>query len=48
MKNPPLVTGLGSVLFLVATFLPYSRVFAESSPDRKMDIIMNTGALLWS
>jgi hypothetical protein len=35
------LTGLGSILFLVAAFLPYSRVFIEQSAEKKIEIIMN-------
>jgi hypothetical protein len=36
-----LLLGLGSVLFLVAAFLPVSRVFAEPSPESKIEIIQS-------
>lgn len=40
-KNIAILLGIGSFLFLVAAFLPYSRVFAEPSPEKKLAIIMN-------
>lgn len=34
-----ILLGLGSLLFLVAAFLPYSRVFAEPSSEKKLAIL---------
>ena len=39
-KTTALVLGLGSLLFLVAAFLPYSRIFAEPDTEKKLAIIM--------
>jgi hypothetical protein len=39
MRTISLVICIGSVLFLVAALLPYSRVFAEPVAERKMEII---------
>ena len=39
-KTTALILGLGSPLFLVAAFLPYSRVFAEPDTGKKLAIIM--------
>lgn len=38
-KTTSVLLGLGSILFLIAAFLPYSRVFIEPDPDKKMTII---------
>ena len=38
-KMSAIVIILGSVLFLIAAFLPISRVFAEPSAVRKLEII---------
>ena len=39
-KTTALILGLGSLMFLVAAFLPYSRIFAESDTGKKLAIIM--------
>ena len=36
-KTTALILGLGSPLFLVAAFLPYSRVFAEADTEKNVD-----------
>lgn len=38
-KTTALLLGLGSILFLVAAFLPYSRVFVEPVAEKKLEII---------
>lgn len=40
-KSLSLVLGVGSILFLIAAFLPYSKMFAESDPAKKMQIILD-------
>jgi hypothetical protein len=39
-KTTALLLAFGSLLFLVAAFLPYSRVFVEPDPEKKLAIIM--------
>jgi hypothetical protein len=39
-KSTAIVLGLGSLMFLVAAFLPYSKVFAEPDPEKKLTIIL--------
>ena len=39
-KTTALLLAFGSLLFVVAAFLPYSRVFAEPDPEKKLAIIM--------
>jgi hypothetical protein len=41
-KTSAFVIVLGSVFFLIAAFLPVSRVFAEPSAVRKLEIIMES------
>jgi hypothetical protein len=40
-KPTSLLLALGSLLFIIAAFLPVSRVFAEPDPDKKLSIIMD-------
>ena len=47
MENPKfasLVILVGSLLFLVAAFMPYTRVFAEPDPEKKLAIIQKSSA----
>jgi len=46
-KTTSILLGLGSILFLIAAFLPYSRVFIESDPEKKLSII-NSMPNLWN
>lgn len=39
LKVASLVILAGSLLFIVAAVIPYTRVFIESDPDRKLEII---------
>lgn len=39
LKTATFIIGIGSLLFLVAAFLPYSKVFVEHDPERRMAII---------
>jgi hypothetical protein len=39
-RTTALILGLGSLLFLIAAFLPYSRVFAEPDAGKKLAVIM--------
>jgi hypothetical protein len=39
-KTTVLILRLGSLMFLVAAFLPYSRIFAEPDTGKKLAIIM--------
>ena len=39
-RTTAIVLGMGSLMFLVAAFLPYSRVFAEPDAGKKLAIIM--------
>jgi hypothetical protein len=41
LRITAITIGLGSILFLVAAFLPTSRVFVEPSPDKKFEIILD-------
>lgn len=45
-KAAGLVMLLGSILFIIAAFLPYSRIFAESDPAVRMEIISQQ-AKMW-
>jgi hypothetical protein len=38
-KTTGLILLLGSVLFMIAAFLPYSRIFAESDPTIRLEIL---------
>jgi hypothetical protein len=40
-KSLSLLLAFGSLLFIIAAFLPVSRVFAEPDPDKKLSIIMD-------
>jgi len=39
LKTIAFIIGIGSLLFLVAAFLPYSKVFVEHDPEKRMAII---------
>ena len=39
-KINALLLGLGSLLFLVAAFLPYSRVFVEPVAEKRLEIML--------
>ena len=39
-RTVAVLLGMGSLLFLVAAFLPYSRVFTESAVEKRLDIIL--------
>lgn len=40
VRTSSVLLGVGSVLFLVAAFLPVSRVYAEPDPEKKLEIIL--------
>ncbi|MGW8315806.1 MAG: hypothetical protein ACWGNV_09425 [Bacteroidales bacterium] len=40
-RTSSVLIGLGSVMFLVAAFLPVSRVYVEPDPEKKLEIILD-------
>lgn len=41
LRSSALITSIGSLFFLIAAFLPYTKVFIEPDPHQKMYIINN-------
>ena len=46
-KSISLLLAFGSLLFIIAAFLPVSRVFMEPDPDRKLSIIRDK-RMMWT
>jgi hypothetical protein len=46
-KNVAILLGIGSILFIIAAFLPVSRVYVESAAEKKMEII-NSMKSIWN